>query len=97
MSAIWSDHNHTVAHSSSWYEPDDPLDDIPDFTRSDFNLPEHIELKCPMCGEVLKHCGICDNPFDPDERYLVVCGNSANAHNGHICYNCWDGLPEGKQ
>jgi hypothetical protein len=24
------DHNDRVAHSSSWYEPDDPLEDPPD-------------------------------------------------------------------
>ncbi len=97
MSAIWSGHNHTVTHSSSWYEPDDPLDDIPDFTRSDFNLPEHIELKCPMCGEVLNHCGICDNPFDTD--HWIACGKSYDGkpNNMHICYNCWDDLPEGEQ
>jgi hypothetical protein len=96
------DHNDRVAHSSSWYEPDDPLDDVPNFTKADFNLPEPIEAKCQTCGETVNHCDICGEPFDLEVRVQVVCGNleaiSVGPRNSsHICYDCWDNLPEGEQ
>ena len=96
------DHNDRVAHSSSWYDPDDPLDDMPNFTKADFNLPEPIEAKCQTCGETVNHCEICGEPFNLEDRNQVVCGNleatpAGSRNSGHICYDCWDNLPEGEQ
>ena len=92
------DHNSRVAHSSSWYEPDDPLEDPPDLNKSDFTVPVAAGMKCPVCDEGLNEtCDYCGEPFISKSRGGISCGKekARELETGHICHDCWSNLPDG--
>ena len=92
------DHSNRVAHSSSWYEPDDPIEDPPELKKSDFSVLVTAGLKCPICGEDLKEtCDYCGEPFESKNRVGISCGKekARKLETGHICHDCWSNLPDG--
>ena len=69
---------------------------VPDFedtmtgiTKNDFSLPERLEIRCHN-GHLLMAsavCSNCDSEFD-------IQGAACGGPDVHICYDCWDNLPE---
>jgi len=57
--------------------------------KEDFTLPE-VFCRCWKCHENLSSCIICGEPFDSEINTEVACGGTK----GHICWSCWDCLPE---
>jgi hypothetical protein len=58
--------------------------------KEDYQLPERLKVwVCRICGLLPKQCIICNEAFDVEQ--LVACGI------GHVCYSCWDELPENPQ
>jgi hypothetical protein len=60
------------------------------FKREDFTEPQNF-MKCPVCGEEIFSCNICNEVFDTI-NFEVACGKE----NGHICGYCWLDLPKGE-
>ena len=74
-----------------WEQP------VENLTKDDYNLPETLDKDgiCPICNEVpekggrkYQRCVICHTSLKDPE--MTACGI------GHICYDCWDDLPEGQ-
>ena len=74
-----------------WEQP------VENLTKDDYSLPETLDKDgiCPTCKEVPKmggkkylECVICHTSLKDPE--VTACGI------GHICYDCWDDLPEGQ-
>ena len=70
---------------------------VANLTKDDYDLPETLDKDgiCPTCNEFPKkggkkylECVICHTSLEEPE--MTACGI------GHICYNCWDDLPEGQ-
>ena len=70
---------------------------VANLTKDDYDLPETLDKDgiCPTCKEVPKmggkkylECVICHTSLKDPE--MTACGI------GHICYDCWDDLPEGR-
>ena len=70
---------------------------VANLTKDDYDLPELLDKDgiCPTCKEVPKmggkkylECVICHTSLEEPET--TACGI------GHICYDCWDDLPEGR-
>ena len=68
---------------------------VANLTKDDYDLPETLDKDgiCPTCKEVPKmggkkylECVICHTSLEEPET--TACGI------GHICYDCWDDLPE---
>ena len=68
---------------------------VANLTKDDYDLPETLDKDgiCPTCKEVPKmggkkylECVICHTSLKDPE--MTACGI------GHICYDCWDDLPE---
>ena len=68
---------------------------VANLTKDDYDLPETLDKDgiCPTCNEFPKkggkkylECVICHTSLEEPE--MTACGI------GHICYDCWDDLPE---
>lgn len=67
-------------------------------TADDYSLPENIQLTCPNGHDITNEvcAGGCERVFYDilnDGTGQVACG-VYKKNNGHLCYDCWEKLPE---
>ncbi len=66
-----------------------------EMNKSDFTLPEDVSIFCHAGRDITKEvCAFCGVRFDllmQTDPQQVAC---ADIGNEHVCYSCWDDLPE---
>ena len=84
------DHNDRVAHSNEWNNPPDFEEHMAGITKDDFSPPERIPVRCRN-GHFLVASSVYSSCYSEFDIQGAACGGTEL----HICYDCWDKLPEG--